>query len=959
MRRHSPPVLPSGSPGASPIAWHALSRAEVARLLATDPERGLTEAEAARRLLQAGPNRVTNDGGGGPLRLLGAQFTSVLVLMLLVAATVSFVLGEWLDGGTILAIVVLNAVLGFVQEYRAGQALEALRRMAAPAATVIRDGAARRIDAEALVPGDLIDLTAGEATPADARIVEIAGLHVSEAALTGESFPIAKTDAAAAPDAPLAERVSMTFAGTLALGGRARGLVTATGAATEFGRIAELMRGGERRRTPLERGLDRTGRWLAAGALVAAVIVFISVLAGDGDASEAFLTGVALAVAAIPEGLPAAVTIVLALGVQRMAARHAIVRRLTAVETLGSATVICTDKTGTLTRNELSVRQLWCDAGVYDVAEQSATGGAPAEVMRVIALSTELDGAALALVPDPVDVALARLVEAAGQPVGDVRAGLAVVATYPFDSARKRSGAVYGSSSSGRTLVVKGAPEVVAALCSTIMGVSGEEGLDDAGRERIEAAVTAMADGGMRPLAFAVRELPASLDPADAAGVERDMRFIAVAGMMDAIRPEVAAAHGVAARAGVRTIMITGDHPATARAIARDAGFADGGRTLTGSDLTQMDDAEFEMALGDVDVYARVTSEDKLRIVRALRRRGDVVAMTGDGVNDAPALREADIGVAMGRGGTEVAREAADLVLTDDNYASIVAAIEEGRTIFNNIRRFVMYLVAGNLGEIIVVLLGGLSGSAPLLPVQILWVNLVTDGPPALALGLEPAEPGVMDRAPRTTGTSILTRRTLPRIALSSGLIAAPALLAFAIGHDRGGIEEARHFAFGTLVSAHLLTALTFRSGRTPLRRLGLRTNLGLLYAVGAALAMQAVVFYVPPAQAALSTDAFTVGELAVVGALALPSLHRAGGAEGVALSTKREPGTGGLIGVRPRLAADRWDRDAREPQRAIALVGCPRDTGRRARRDASGDGVGDGAVDSGCRLSALSTQSP
>ncbi len=787
--------------------WHALTIAEVVAGLESDLPSGLSRDEAARRLQSTGPNTLPERGGPGWPVLLLRQFRSVLVLVLVVATVLSVAIGELLDAVAIAAILLLNAVLGFIQEYRAERTLAALSRISIGKCAVIREGRPEIVAQTDIVPGDLIELDAGNAVPADARLVSGAGLTVSEASLTGESTPVRKDLEPVAADTPLADRTSMIYRGTLVTSGRGRAVVTATGGDTELGRVADLVGGVTSERSPLEIGLDRTARRLTILALAAAVVVFVATVAGGADTSEAFLTGVALAVAAVPEGLPAAVTIVLALGVRRMAARHAIVRRLAAVETLGSTDVICADKTGTLTLNELAVRESWQPSGS---AEQ-------APLRLVAALAVGADAAREAI--EPTDFAL--LAFAADEGI-DARRQWVLEHDSGFDVATMCSSVVRRAPGGERTAYVKGAPESVLGASSRLAVGDGAEALTASTRSEIEDVLAGMASRGLRPIGLARRRLADS--PAAEPGINDHLEFVGLVGMIDPLRIEAVDAVRSARDAGVRTVMITGDHPSTAAAIARDAGIGSGDVALTGREVHAMEPAELREASSRIDVYARVTSEDKLRIVEALKEAGSVVAMTGDGVNDAPALREAHVGVAMGMRGTDAAREAADLVLTDDNYASIVAAIEEGRVIVANIQRFLLYLMSGNAAEVVVVALTALAGTVALLPVQILWVNLITDGLPALALGVEPQHEDTMHRPPRPASTNMLGLAVLPRMATSLLLIVVPVLVAFAIGM-RTSEEEARNLAFATLVTAHVLTALTFRSATIPLHRLGVLGN--------------------------------------------------------------------------------------------------------------------------------------
>ncbi len=836
--------------------WHALTIPEVVAELETSLPSGLSRDEAARRRQSTGPNTLPERRGPGWPALLLRQFRSVLVLVLVIATVLAVAIGELLDAVAIAAILLLNAVLGFVQEYRAERTLAALNRISVGKCAAIRDGRPETVAQTDLVPGDLIELDAGNAVPADGRLVSGAGLTVSEASLTGESTPVRKELEPVAAETPLADRMSMVYRGTLVTSGRGRAVVTATGGDTELGHVAELVGGVGSERSPLEIGLDRTARRLTVLALAAAVVVFVATVAGGADASDAFLTGVALAVAAVPEGLPAAVTIVLALGVRRMAARHAIVRRLAAVETLGSTDVICADKTGTLTLNELAVRESW----------QPSVSAEQAPLRLAAALAVGADAAREAI--DPTDFAL--LAFGAGEGV-DARGQWVLAHDGGFDVATMCSSVVRRAPGGGRTAYVKGAPEsVLDASSGLAVGDEGVEPLTPQTRSEIEDVLAGMARRGLRPIGLARRRL--ADDPAAEPGMDDNLEFIGLVGMIDPLRLEAVDAVRSAREAGVRTVMITGDHPSTAAAIARDAGIGSGDVALTGREVHAMERAELREASSRVDVYARVTSEDKLRIVEALKDAGSIVAMTGDGVNDAPALREAHVGVAMGMRGTDAAREAAELVLTDDNYASIVAAIEEGRVIVANIQRFLLYLLSGNAAEVVVVALTALAGTVALLPVQILWVNLITDGLPALALGVEPQHEDTMHRPPRPASTNMLGLTVLPRMAVSLLLIVAPVLVAFAIGM-RTSDEEARNLAFATLVTAHVLTALTFRSTTVPLHRLGLLGNPLLVGAVLGTLVLQAAVFYLPPMHALLSTSPLSLEELAIVGGLSAPAL--------------------------------------------------------------------------------------
>ena len=796
---------------------------------------------------------------------------------------VSAVLGEGLDAAAILAVVVLNGVLGFVQEGRAEQALAALRRLASPAARVVRDGRPLSLPSAELVPGDRIDLEPGDRVPADLRLLSSAGLGVEESALTGESVPSGKDhrpvlDAAT----PLADRVNMAYMGTAVSAGTAGAVVVGTGMDTEIGRIAGMLRRVPDEATPLQKRLAELGRMIVYVVLgIVAVIFGLQVLRGGG-VLDALMVAVSLAVAAVPEGLAAVVTVALALGLQRMARRNALIRRLPGVETLGAVTVICTDKTGTLTRNEMTVREIEAGGRRYEVG---GTGYGPEGEFRVAGGAEPVDPAA--------EPALLRAMavgawcghasvsrgtvgrdgeagedgkgagaEGAWELVGDPTEGALVVAAMkagvtavdredrilreiPFSSDRKAMSMIVRGDDGSPILYAKGAPEVVLGMCSGEQGPEGVRPLDDGRREEILAAARAMAGRALRVLGLAFREGGPGEELA-----EEDLVFGGIAGMLDPPREEARAAVGRCGKAGIRPVMITGDHPETAAAIARDLGIlGEGGRVVVGADLDALDDAALAASVEGIPVYARVTAAHKLRIVGAWRARGQVVAMTGDGVNDAPAIRAADVGIAMGIAGTDVTKEASDMVLTDDNFASIVNAVEEGRTIYDNIRKFVHYLLSTNAGEVMLVLVATLAGwPFPLFAVQILWINLVTDALPSLGLGVERPEPDVMDRPPRPPGERLITRARGLRILFYGALNAAAAGTAFLLVH--GGraenLPEARTAAFGTLAFAQLLFAFGCRSERTPLFRLGLLSNPWLLGGVALSALAQVAVMTVP-----------------------------------------------------------------------------------------------------------------
>ena len=838
------------------VAWHTLPAAEAGERLGADLERGLAAGEAADRLDRHGRNEIARRARRSPLAMVAAQLQDFMVLVLIGAAAVSFLFRELADGAAILAIVAVNAVLGYLQESRAERSLEALRALTAPSARVLREGTVRQIPAAELVPGDVVLLEAGDRVPADLRLVAAADLAADEAPLTGESQAVDKVvRPLVGADLPAGDRRNIAYQGTHVVRGRGRGLAVATGGDTEVGRIAGLIVGAGDRETPLQRRLDQVGRTLVVACLlISATVVVLGVLQGE-DPYRMFLAGVSLAVAAIPEGLPAIVTIALALGVQRMIKKHAIVRRLPAVETLGCATVICTDKTGTLTQNAMRVRAVYPEAGAarrwtFETAAlcNDAVGG---------------DG-------DPTEVALLDAAVEAGLDLAALRASHPRVAEVPFDSVRRRMAVVCAGGPAGYTAHVKGALDEILARCTHIVGEQGARPLDDLTRREIRRVGDELASRALRVLAMARRDLPPAAGellagagqvaaPAAPAGTaptasiisltERDLVFCGLCGLLDPPRPEARDAVRRCREAGVRVVMITGDHALTARAVAEEVGLLPlGGRVATGVELAGWSDRELALEVERTFVYARTSPADKLRIVRALQARGHVVAMTGDGVNDAPAIREADIGVAMGKTGTDVTKEASAMVLTDDNFATIVAAIEEGRAIYDNIRKFVRYLLACNTGEILVMLLGALCGyPVALLPLQMLLVNLVTDGLPALALGLDPPSGDVMRRPPRPPVESLFARG-LGRLIVVRGVIIGLATLAVFLICLRGGgnLQQARTLAMCTLVLSQLLHAFDARSQTEALWEQNLLANPALVAAVASSLLLLGAVMYVP-----------------------------------------------------------------------------------------------------------------
>jgi Ca2+-transporting ATPase len=859
---------PQSVPADAHAPWHTLSVADTLARLSASPDRGLAPDEVARRAARFGPNAIQERAVRGPLRMLLDQFTDFMILVLLAAAVISGIVGDVKDTLAIVVIVLLNAVIGFVQEFRAERAMAALKQIAAGNARVVRGGDTLTVPATELVPGDVVLLEAGNVVPADLRLVEAAQLRMDEALLTGESVTVEKAcDPLALPGLPPGDRRNIAFKGTTATSGRGRGIAVATGMATELGRIATLLDTGVEPRTPLQKRLAAFGRRLGIAVIAICVVVFaVGLLRGEAPLLL-FLTAVSLAVAAIPEALPAVVTISLALGATRLAKQHALVRRLPAVETLGSVTCICSDKTGTLTQNRMRVVEILC-AGETTRDWKAAAGGDPfRSLFTALALSNDATpGPHGRATGDPTETALFHAATDAGFAKAALEAATPRVLELPFDSGRKRMTTLHRAGT-GAVAYTKGAPESVLPRCATMSGAGGDEPLP---RAAILAAAERMAAEGLRVLAVARREwreLPAEPDP-DA--VETELAFLGLVGLIDPPRREAKDAVGVCKAAGIAPVMITGDHPATARAVAGELGIiGPGDRVMTGAELAQLGEAEFARQVAGIRVYARVDPAQKIRIVEALQRRGDFVAMTGDGVNDAPALRRADIGVAMGKGGTDVAREASSLVLLDDNFATIVAAVREGRRIFDNIRKFIRFVMTGNSGEIWTIFLAPFLGlPIPLLPIHILWVNLVTDGLPGLALAVEPEEAGIMRRPPRPPRESVFAHGMWQHILWVGLLIGTVSLLAQAWAIHSGS-EHWRTMAFTVLTLAQLAHVVAIRSERESLFRQGVASNLPLLGAVVFTLALQMAAVYVPFMNSVLSTHPLTAVELGVCLALA------------------------------------------------------------------------------------------
>jgi Ca2+-transporting ATPase len=883
---------------------------EVLAALGVDARHGLSSNEARARLERYGPNELKGDTPVPAWRKFLAQFEDGLVILLLVATAISA--GLWLyerdsalpyEALAIGAIVLLNAVMGYVQEARAESAVAALRKMSAAHARVLRDGEPRNVDATGLVPGDLLLLEEGDTVPADARVVHETALQTTEAALTGESLPVSKDTAPVSGDVPIGDRDNMVFSGTAVTYGRGRAVVIATGMQTEMGRIAGLLKDAPDEPTPLQKELDRLGKRLGGVVIAIAVVMIVTIIlvghvTGAAALFDVLILGVALAVAAVPEGLPAVVTAVLSIGVQRLAARHAIVRRLRAVETLGSATVIASDKTGTLTKNEMTVREvvtasgrvLIGGTGYAPVGEVTRLGGGPiegalrVELDRALAVADRANNAVLserdgrwAITGDPTEAALIVAARKAGLEADALGTRFARVGEVPFSSARKLMSTVHTDAERRERMLVftKGAPDILLARCSQELVGDDARPLSPARRQVILETNDALAGRALRTLGTAYRSAPVEtltggeLDES----IEQDLVFAGLIGMIDPPREEAREAVARAEGAGIRPLMITGDHPITAAVIATELGIAPDARAATGAELQHLSDEALARTVREVSVYARVNPEDKLRIVKALQRQGAIVAMTGDGVNDAPALKSADIGLAMGITGTDVSKEAADMILADDNFATIVAAVEEGRAIFANIRKFLRYLLSSNIGEVMTMFFGvvlarvlGVEAAAtgvtlPLLATQLLWINLVTDGAPALALGVDPAEAGVMRTPPRPRSEGVITREMWLGIFGVGTVMAAGTLLIFdasmpgGLIAGTGNLRYAQTMAFTTLVLAQLFNVFNARSD-TRSAFVGLFANWWLWAAVALSMVLQVAVTYVPVLQRAFSTVA-------------------------------------------------------------------------------------------------------
>ena len=889
--------------------WYKQSATEVLQQLGSDPGPGLTSAAVQQRQAQHGSNELVERAGRSRAEIIREQLTGVLTLLLLIAVVISVILGDWLEAVVILIIVIINAILGYTQEYKAEQSLAALKRMSVPKVRVRRDGQVAEVSAAALVPGDVVILETGNIVPADGRVILGVNLRVEEAALTGESEPVEKDpELVFETDRPLGDRRNMVYSGTLINYGRGEFVVTGTGMQTELGHIAGMIQGVEQERTPLQVRLDRLGKVLAYAALALVAVIIILGLWRGGTLKELLLTAVSLAVAAVPEALTAVVTIALSLGAQRMLKRKALIRKLPAVETLGSVTVICSDKTGTLSLNRMTVTALdIADHTFHLVQAADETGfelmpldnvpspGAQPTLDLLLIAGALCNDAVLSAdekhvgryraLGDPTEGALVVAAAYAGIRKDDLDGAFPRVAEVQFDSVRKRMTTVHRTPQSEDELpaslkpvwerrtnpavppylsFTKGAIDGMVAIASQVWVEDQAKPLDHGWRARIMAAHDKMAGKGMRVLGVGLRTWDHPPDEDTAKSVECDLILLGLFGMIDPPRPEVRGAVMACRSAGIRPVMITGDHPLTARHIAQQVGITDSDRFLTGQELDRMSAAELAEATREVSVFARVSPEHKLKLIDAYQGQHNIVAMTGDGVNDAPALKKADIGVAMGITGTDVAKGASDMVLLDDNFATIVAAVEEGRIIYDNIRRFIKYLLTCNTSEIAVMLLGPILGMPlPLLPLQILWMNLVTDGLPALALGVEPAEKDVMKRPPYSATESIFGRG-MAQFIIGIGTLMSIISIGAAWELWHLGDPAWQTALFTTLVFTQLAVALEARSEEYSPFRIGLLRNRSMVFALVVTVVLQLLVVYVPAAQRIFHTKSMPLRDLAI-----------------------------------------------------------------------------------------------
>ena len=845
-----------------PVDWHCLPIEAVMQQMGLESLSGLIEGEARNRLDGDGPNSLRKAKAINPFKLLFAQFNNLIVWLLVIAGLVSGIMGERADAIAILTIVILNAIIGFYQEFSAEKSIAALKKLTAPQAKVRRDGRIRLIPAIEIVKGDVVEFEAGDLIPADARLVEASNLRCMESILTGESEAVEKSLTALEESGlPLGDRTNMVYMGTSVAGGVGKAVVVATGMETEIGKIAGLLEQEDGGTSPLQKSLAEFGRLLVWVCLGLIGLLFVLGMLRKMAFLDLFLTSISLAVAAVPEGLPAVVTVALALGVQRMAKRNTLIRRLSAVETLGSAEVICTDKTGTLTMGEMTVRELFVagksfqveGAGVEPVGRVLIGNQVPVEVERscldllarfqigAVTATLSKEGERWTVIGDPTEGAMLSFAAKLGIGPKDFE-GNGKLHEFPFDSDRKRASVIRPMPGGKVQALVNGAPDLLLSLCNRVLTETGPVPLDVIWKERIQKANAEMAERALRVLGTAYKEWTEPLDTKpEMASVEKDLVFAGLTGMYDPPRPEAALAIDLCHKAGIRVIMITGDHPATALAVARELGLATANDVvLTGTELDQLGEQGLKARVADTAVYARVSAEHKLHIVRAWRAEGAVVAMTGDGVNDAPALKGSDIGVAMGKSGTEVTKQASDMIVTDDNFASIVAAVEEGRGIYANIRKTLNYLLAGNTGEMLLMLVAVIVGlPTPLLPIHLLWINLFTDGLPALCLAAEPVDPDVMNQRPRPRHERLANSNFIRSLLFIGALTAGVSLSVFLFTLKNYDLDTARSYTFTTLVFCELFRAFGARSETIPVWQLNPLGNVKLVIVVVASIGLQ------------------------------------------------------------------------------------------------------------------------
>ncbi|HEY8362421.1 MAG TPA: calcium-transporting P-type ATPase, PMR1-type [Tissierellaceae bacterium] len=874
--------------------WHKMSKEEIISSLETDPHQGLSDDEVNKRLSEYGTNELKEEEKKSFLSKLIEQFSDFLILILIAAALISFFVGEGKDAIVILAIVVLNAFLGIYQEGKAEKSLEALKKMASPTAKVIRNGHLSEVPASTLVPGDIVSLDAGDIIPADLRLIESSNLKIEEASLTGESVPVEKDSSIVfQEDVSLGDRKNMAYMGTSITYGRGKGVVVETGHNTEIGKIATMIQTYEDEDTPLQKQLNKLGKFLGITTIVICIVVFLVGLLQGRELLEMFMVSISLAVAAIPEGLPAIVTIVLAIGMNRMVKRNAIVKRLLAVETLGSTTVICSDKTGTLTQNEMTVVKVYTNDKIidvtgtgYDIYGEFKIGNeniGDTEFLNTLLHIAVLDNDAdlektadgYKVIGDPTEGALVTLAAKGNIQKSSANEKYPRIEEIPFDSSRKMMTTFHKNYIPNKIVsFTKGAPDIVINRCSKIKIEDKILDLTDEMKKEILEVNNRFSEDALRVLALAYREydeLPEDISPENN---EIDMTFVGLVGMIDPPRPEAKEAIKKCKEAGIKTIMITGDYKETAFAIAKELGMAESKEeAMMGDEINKVSDEELKEIVKKVKVFARVSPEHKVRIVTALKENGEIAAMTGDGVNDALALKKADIGVSMGITGTDVAKNTADMILTDDNFASIVAAVEEGRIIYSNIKKFVAFLLSCNIGEILIVFTSILLNlPVPLIAIQLLWLNLVTDSFPALALGVEKGDPDIMKIPPRNPDEPILTGKLLIRIALQSIAISVASLLSYIWGLStyNGDLTKARTVIFACLITAELLRAFSSRSLNYTLFKIGFFTNKTMVYAVLASFALLLVVIYVPFLQPIFHTAALGLYDWCVILGLAI-----------------------------------------------------------------------------------------